>query len=125
MANVTFKTVSRSTSPATSAARLGELAFSSMPKRIETPAAMLYVRSGVVPDVTFELVPENVTRLLEIPLGTLVGSAKNLENMPSYAHLARLTDPIYCPFHDCLLELRAAAVAISTPVSGRSPDVKR
>ena len=67
---------------------------------------MLYVRSGVVPDVTFELVPDHVTRLLEIPLGTLVSAAKNLENMQSYANLARLTDPIYCPFHDCLLELR-------------------
>ena len=67
---------------------------------------MLYVRSGVVPDVTYDLIPENVTRLLEIPLGSLMESMKNLENMGSYGNFARLTYPIYCPFHDSLMELR-------------------
>jgi queuine tRNA-ribosyltransferase subunit QTRTD1 len=106
MANISFKTISVSNSTTTSAARLGELAFSTIPKIIETPAAMLYVRSGVVPDVTYDLIPDNVTRLLEIPLGSLVESMKNLENMGSYANFARLTYPIYCPFHDSLVELR-------------------
>ena len=106
MANISFKTISISNSTTTSAARLGELAFSTIPKIIETPAAMLYVRSGVVPDVTYDLIPDNVTRLLEIPLGSLVESMKNLENMGSYANFARLTYPIYCPFHDSLVELR-------------------
>ena len=106
MANISFKTISLSNSTATSAARLGELAFSTIPKIIETPAAMLYIRSGVVPDVTYDLVPENVTRLLEVPLGSLVESMNNLENMGSYANFARLTYPIYCPFHDSLVQLR-------------------
>lgn len=107
MANITFKTLSRSNATASSAARLGEVAFSSIPKLIETPAAMLYVRSGVVPDVTYELIPEHVTRLLEIPIGSLVQSMKNLETANGYGNFARLTDPIYCPFHDGLLELRS------------------
>jgi tRNA-guanine family transglycosylase len=106
MANISFKTISLSNSTTTSAARLGELAFSTIPKIIETPAAMLYVRSGVVPDVTYDCIPDNVTRLLEIPLGSLVESMNNLENMGSYANFARLTYPIYCPFHDSLVELR-------------------
>jgi len=106
MANISFKTIPLSNSTVTSAARLGELAFSTIPKMIETPAAMLYVRSGIVPDVTYDLIPDNVTRLLEIPLGTLVESMTNLENMGSYANFARLTYPIYCPFHDSLVELR-------------------
>ncbi|CAF4279209.1 unnamed protein product, partial [Rotaria magnacalcarata] len=64
MATMSFKTISLSSSIATTAntARLGELAFSTIPKIIETPAAMLYVRSGVVPDVTYDLIPDNVTR---------------------------------------------------------------
>jgi queuine tRNA-ribosyltransferase subunit QTRTD1 len=107
MATITFKTISLSNTTTTSAARLGELAFSTIPKLIETPAAMLYVRSGVVPDVTYDSLPDNVTRLLEIPLGSLVQSMNNLENMGSYANFARLTDPIYCPFHDSLVELRS------------------
>ena len=106
MANISFKTISLSNSTTTSAARLGELAFSGIPKIIETPAAMLYVRSGVVPDVTYDSIPDNVTRLLEIPLGTLVESMNNLENAGSYANFARLSYPIYCPFHDSLVELR-------------------
>jgi queuine/archaeosine tRNA-ribosyltransferase len=106
MTKISFKTISLSNSTTTSAARLGELAFSTIPKIIETPAAMLYVRSGVVPDVTYDLIPDNVTRLLELPLGTLVESMKNLENMESYANFARITFPIYCPFHDSLVELR-------------------
>jgi queuine tRNA-ribosyltransferase subunit QTRTD1 len=105
MATISFKTISFSNST-TSAARLGELAISTLPKIIETPAAMLYVRSGIVPDVTYDFIPDNVTRLLEIPLGTLVESMKNLENVGSYANFARLTSPIYCPFHDSLVELR-------------------
>ena len=68
---------------------------------------MLYVRSGVVPDVTYDLIPEHVTRLLEIPVGSLVQSKTNLEAGSGYANFARLTDPIYCPFHDGLLELRS------------------
>ena len=107
MATITFKTLSRANpTGASSAARLGELTFPSISKRIETPAATLYVRAGVVPDVTYDFVPENVTRLLEIPLGSLVGSAKNLESNGPYAHFARLSDPIFCPFHDGLRELR-------------------
>lgn len=106
MANVSFKTISLSNSTATTAARLGELAFSAIPKVIETPAAMLYVRSGVVPDVTYDLVPDNVTRLLELPLGSLVESMKNFEDAGSYANFARITYPIFCPFHDSLVELR-------------------
>lgn len=106
MASISFKTISLSNSTTTSAARLGELAFSTIPKIIETPAAMLYVRSGVVPDVTYDFIPDNVTKLLEIPLGSLVESMNNLENVGSYAKLARLTYPIFCPFHDALLELR-------------------
>ncbi|UJR36955.1 hypothetical protein I4U23_029664 [Adineta vaga] len=106
MTTISFKAIPISNSTVTSAARLGELAFSSIPKMIETPAAMLYVRSGVVPDVTYDFIPDNVTRLLEIPLGSLVESMTNLENAESYANFARLTDPIYCPFHDSLVELR-------------------
>jgi queuine tRNA-ribosyltransferase subunit QTRTD1 len=106
MANISFRTISLSNSTTTSAARLGELAFSALPKIIETPAAMLYVRTGVVPEVTYDLIPDNVTRLLEIPLGTLVESMTNLENTESYGNFARLTYPIYCPFHDSLVELR-------------------
>lgn len=105
MATISFKTISLSNSP-TSAARLGELAISTLPKIIETPAAMLYVRSGVVPDVTYDFIPDNVTPLLEMPLGTVVESMKNLENAGSYINFARLTSPIYCPFHDSLVELR-------------------
>lgn len=105
MATISFKTISFSNST-TSAARLGELAISTIPKIIETPAAMLYVRSGVVPDVTYDFVPDNVTRLLEIPLGTVVESMKNLENAGSYMNFARLTSPIFTPFHDSLVELR-------------------
>ena len=107
MTTISFRTLARSNTTGNSAARLGELAFSSVPKLIETPAAMLYVRSGVVPDVTFELVPENVTRLLEIPLGTLVSSMKNLDEKMTYGQFARLKDPIFCSFHDCLVELRS------------------
>ncbi|CAF0995281.1 unnamed protein product [Adineta steineri] len=107
MANISFKTISLSNSTTTSAARLGELAFSTIPKIIETPAAMLYVRTGVVPDVTYDFIPDNVTRLLEIPLGSLVESMNNLENTESYANFARLSNPIYCPFHDTLVPLRA------------------
>lgn len=106
MANLSFKTVSLSNSTMTSAARLGELVSSSISKAIETPAAMLYVRSGVVPDVTYDLIPDNVTRLLEIPLATLILSMNNLENAGSYADFARLSDPIFCPFHDPLVLLR-------------------
>ncbi|CAF1574443.1 unnamed protein product [Adineta ricciae] len=106
MASISFKTIPINNSTVTSAARLGELAISSIPKIIETPAAMLYVRSGVVPDVTYDFVPDNVTRLLEIPLGSLVESMNNLENAESYANFARLVDPIYCPFHDSLVEVR-------------------
>lgn len=106
MANISFKTITLSNSTTASAARLGELAFSAIPKIIETPAAMLYARSGVVPDVTYDFVPDNVTRLLEIPLGTLVESMNNLESIGSYANFARLTYPIFCPFHDSLNELR-------------------
>ncbi|CAF3268470.1 unnamed protein product [Rotaria socialis] len=107
MATMSFKTISLSSSiTTTNAARLGELTFSTIPKIIETPAAMLYVRSGVVPDVTYDLIPDNVTRLFEIPLGSLVDSMKNLEHTGSYGSFARITDPIYCPFHDSLVELR-------------------
>jgi len=106
MANISFRTISLSNSTTTSAARLGELAFSTLPKIIETPAAMLYVRTGVVPEVTYDFIPDNVTHLLEIPLGTLVESMTNLENTESYGNFARLTYPIYCPFHDSLVELR-------------------
>jgi len=107
MANLTFKTLSRANATGTSsAARLGEITIASIPKRIETPAVTLYSRTGVVPDVTYDMIPENVTRLLEIPLGSLVGSVKNFESTGPYSSFARLTDPIFCPFHDGLVELR-------------------
>ena len=107
MSNISFKTASFTNSAITNVARFGELVFSTMPKVIETPAAMLYVRSGVVPDVTYDLIPDNVTRLLEIPLGSLVESMRNLENMESYGNFARIKYPIYCPFHDPLVDLRS------------------
>ncbi|CAF0725294.1 unnamed protein product, partial [Didymodactylos carnosus] len=94
------------------AARLGEFVFNAVNDvvKIETPTSMLYTRSGVVPHLVNDQLPDNVTKLIELPLSTILESITNLESYPSnggYAQYSNLPYGFYTPLHDPLLELRS------------------